>query len=195
MYYFLIPLLIGFCSNLASTLTYKYSEKWGSRTGTFVTILLRDIFGIPVWAMGFLFAIKDSGDLLFNQTTILRIIGWVVVIGGGLIVIIALSSIRKKAAAPTTGDNLVQTGLYSIVRHPIHCGTFLEFAGLFILWPAITVGVASIIGTLWLILQSGFEEIDLQKRIPGYAEYKKGTPAFFPVRWPKKKPDKSDRTL
>lgn len=182
MFYFLIPLMTGFSSNLASAFTFKYSEKWGRQTGTFITILLRDIFGIPLWAAGFLMAIRESERLMFRESVFTQIAGWAVITAGGLIIIIALAAIRRKAAAPATGDTLVKTGLYSFVRHPIHCGTFLEFAGLFILWPSVTVGIASLIGTIWLILQSKLEERDLEKRIPGYSEYKISTPGFLPLR-------------
>ena len=181
MFYFLIPLLIGFCLNLASAFTFYYTEKWGKQTGTFITILLRDIFGIPLWAIGFLFAIRESEELLFARTLFTGISGWVILSAGGLIILIALISIRKKAAAPATGDSLVNSGLYSYIRHPIHAGTFLEFAGLFILWPSLAVGIASLTGTVWILFQSRFEEMDLQKRIPGYSEYMHNTPPFFPA--------------
>jgi protein-S-isoprenylcysteine O-methyltransferase Ste14 len=85
-----------------------------------------------------------------------------------------------KAAAPSTGDNLVNKGIYSMVRHPIHSGTFLEFAGLFILWPSLQVGIASAVGVLWILLQSGFEEKDLIKRMPEYSDYMKQVPRFLP---------------
>lgn len=186
MFYFLIPLLIGFSSNLASAFTYNYSLRWGKNAGTFITILLRDIFGIPLWAIGFVLAIGEGDNLFFRDTLLTSITGWGLISIGGIVIITALFTIRRKAAAPSTGDTLVYTGLYSFVRHPIHSGTFLEFAGLFILWPSATVGIAFIIGTLWIYLQSIFEERDLQKRIDGYSDYMKITPPFFPLRLLKK---------
>lgn len=186
MYYFLIPLILGFCSNLASAFTFRYSERWGSRKGTFITILLRDVFGIPLWAIGFLLAIKEGERLIFDPSGLLETIGWIFLISGGIVILAALFTIRRNAAAPATGDKLVKTGLYSVVRHPIHCGTFLEFAGLFLLWPSLTVGIASLTGTVWIYFQSKFEEMDLQKRIPGYSDYKKSTPAFLPKKYSKK---------
>lgn len=188
MFYFLIPLLTGFASNLASAFTFYYSEKWGRQTGTFITILLRDIFGIPLWAAGFLLAIRGSEGLLYNETIFNRIVGWGILLAGGAIILFALATIRKKAAAPATGDKLVQTGLYSIIRHPIHSGTFLEFAGLFILWPSLTVGIASLTGTIWIYFQSKFEEMDLKRRIPGYSDYMESVPGFFPSLVFKKNP-------
>jgi protein-S-isoprenylcysteine O-methyltransferase Ste14 len=180
MYWFLIPLVLGFASNLASALTTTYSVKWGKTGGTFVTILLRDIFGIPVWAIGFVMAISESTHMLYEVTLILKIIGWLIIVTGGVIIIVALVSIRTKAAAPSTHDSLVKDGIYSRVRHPIHSGTFLEFIGLFILWPSLQVGIACALGIIWILLQSGFEEKDLIKRIPEYKEYKSKVPAFVP---------------
>lgn len=158
MYYWLILLIIGFGSNLASAYTTTYSEKWGEKTGTFITILLRDVFGIPVWAVGFVLAIKESAGVLYRPSLLSQVSGWFIITAGAIIIIIALISIRSKAAAPSTSDGLIKSGLYSVVRHPIHCGTIMEFAGLFILWPTAKVGIAVIIGFLWIYLQSSLEE-------------------------------------
>jgi len=180
MFGFLIPLIAGFTSNLASAFTGIYSERWGNKTGTFITILLRDIFGIPLWAYGYVLAIQADSLLLFPSSLLSIIAGWLTVACGGIIIIIAILSIRMKAAAPSAGDTLVNKGIYSLVRHPIHCGTFLEFAGLLILWPTINVAIAFLAGTVWIYFQSWFEERDLLKRIPGYADYMKSVNRFIP---------------
>ncbi len=46
MYWFLILLIQGFISNLASAFTTSFSEKWGKKTSTFLTVILSDINGI-----------------------------------------------------------------------------------------------------------------------------------------------------
>src|SRR4030043_229723 len=97
-----------------------------------------------------------------------------------------LVSIRSKAAAPSTEDTLVNKGIYSMIRHPIHSGTFLEFAGILILWPSLQVSIACAVGVLWIILQSRFEEKDLIKRIPEYRDYMNQVPRFFPSLMKKK---------
>ncbi len=180
MYWFLIPLVLGFASNLASAFTAEYSRRWGKTNGSLITIILRDITGIPVWAIGFVLAISESSQLFYRVTDIHRIAGWAFISVGGIIIIIALMSIRRKAAAPSTSDTLVSRGIYSLIRHPIHSGTLLEFAGLFIIWPSLQVCIACIIGIIWIFLQSRFEESDLLKRIPGYKEYREKVPAFLP---------------
>jgi protein-S-isoprenylcysteine O-methyltransferase Ste14 len=180
MYWFLIFLIPGFISNLASAFTTTYSEKWGKKTGTLITVILRDVTGIPLWAVGFVAAIRESSDFLYRISLPVQIIGWTVIAAGAVIITIALVSIRTKAAAPSTGDTLVNKGVYSMVRHPIHSGTFLEFAGIFILRPSLQVGIACAAGVLWIILQSRFEEKDLMKRIPEYSDYMKQVPRFLP---------------
>ena len=180
MYFFLVPLILGFVSNIASAFTTTYSEKWGKQTGTFVTIILRDIFGIPVWAIGYVLAIREPSSVLYKSVLAVQIAGWLIILLGCVIIILALVNLRLKAAAPSTKDSLVSKGIYSKVRHPIHVGTSLEFVGLFILWPTFKVGIAVILGFIWIYLQSGFEEKDLIRRIPEYKEYMKTIPGFIP---------------
>jgi len=190
MYFFLIPLVVGFAFNLASAFTAKYSRKWGGKTGTFVTVILRDVFGIPVWATGFVLAIAESSPLLYQASFLTTILGWTIITAGAFIIIISLVSIRLKAAAPSAGDKLVRSGIYSLVRHPLHCGTFFEFAGLFILWPSLQVGIAVLLGVIWISFQSRFEEKDLTERIPEYKKYMEDVPRFIPDFRQQEMPDK-----
>jgi protein-S-isoprenylcysteine O-methyltransferase Ste14 len=99
---------------------------------------------------------------------------------GALIICVALFSIRASAAAPSTGDALVERGVYAWVRHPIHAGTLLEFTGLFFIRPTLAVTLACGLGIVWVLLQTRFEERDLLQRIPEYADYMKRVPAYFP---------------
>jgi len=180
MYNFIIVLILGFGCNLASAFTSFYSDRMGKQAGTFITILLRDIFGIPVWAAGFLIAIKESNELIIQKTMAIELPGWIVTGAGALIIITALVGIRFKAAAPSTSDRLVNKGIYSFVRHPIHSGTFLEFIGLFLLWPSFNLMIATLMGMVWIIIQSKLEERDLVKRMPEYRDYMQKVPAFLP---------------
>jgi protein-S-isoprenylcysteine O-methyltransferase Ste14 len=182
MYLFLIPLLAGFVSNLASAFTTTYSDKWGIKTGTFVTIILRDVLGIPVWAFGFVMAIREPSVFLYNSSLLSQVAGWLIISAGCVIIVYALISLKIKAAAPSTKDKLINTGIYSRVRHPIHIGTAMEFAGLLILWPSLKVAIALIFGLVWIILQSRFEEQDLVKRMPEYRDYMSKVPGFFPTK-------------
>jgi protein-S-isoprenylcysteine O-methyltransferase Ste14 len=180
MYLFLLPLIFGFASNLASAFTATYSEWWGKKVGTFITILLRDILGIPVWATGFGLAIKAPLSTLDHSSLFTLIVGCFLIIAGCVLITVALISLRLKAAAPSMGDKLIKTGIYSVIRHPIHSGTALEFAGILILWPTLTVGISVVIGCFWIYFQTRLEEKDLIRRIPDYKNYILDVPGFIP---------------
>jgi protein-S-isoprenylcysteine O-methyltransferase Ste14 len=69
------------------------------------------------------------------------------------------------------GHHVVDTGPYSIVRHPGYVGAVLLFAGLALSlgswWALIPAGVA----TLLLVLRTHWEDRTLNAELPGYADY------------------------
>jgi len=180
MFLFLIPLVSGFFFNLASAFTAAFTRRWGGRAGSTISIILRDVLGIPLWGLGFLLAARAASAPIFETGLATQITGWLLIAAGALLIIVALSAIRARALAPSTGDPLIQQGIYAHLRHPIHAGTLLEFAGLFLLGPSLTVAIACLAGAGWLLIQSRFEEIDLIQRMPGYPEYMRRVPRFIP---------------
>jgi len=180
MFYFLIPLLVGFGFNLASAFTSFYSRRWGKRRGQLVTILFRDVLGIPVWVLGLGLAMRTPSPALFASNSMTQISGWLLLLIGGLIILAALFTIRLLAAAPTNQDKLVKIGLYASVRHPIHTGTFFEFVGLFLIAPSLNMAAACMIGCIWILIQTRMEEVDLLQRMPEYRQYMQSVPRFWP---------------
>jgi protein-S-isoprenylcysteine O-methyltransferase Ste14 len=180
MFFFLIPLVLGFTFNLLSAFTAAFSRKWGDRLGSNMTVLFRDILGIPVWAIGFCLAALAPAPNLFERRLGVEIAGWFLIAAGGLIIVVALITIRLRSLAPSTGDALARSGIYARVRHPIHSGTFLEFLGLFIVRPSATIGVACALGIVWVLIQTMCEERDLLQRMPEYRQYMNRVPRFIP---------------
>jgi protein-S-isoprenylcysteine O-methyltransferase Ste14 len=180
MFLFLIPLLVGFVFNSLSAFTAEFSRRFGDRVGSLLTILLRDVLGIPVWAAGFFLAAWTSSPFLFKPAPGVKAAGWILIAAGGLIILAALVTIRLRSMAPSTRDSLAQSGIYDRVRHPIHSGTFLEFLGVFLVRPSVTVGLACALGVIWVLIQTMCEERDLLQRIPEYREYMDRVPRFFP---------------
>lgn len=180
MHLFLIPLLLGFTFNAASALTTAFSRRWGEKKGSLVTAVLRNILGIPVWAIGFFMAVRAPSPGLFTKTEVTEVAGLILVAAGGVIILMALSAIRGRAAAPSTQDQLIRAGLYAHVRHPIHSGTLLEFAGVLLLRPTRAVAIACALGVVWVLVQTGLEEYDLRERLPDYRDYMDQVPRFLP---------------
>lgn len=180
LYLLIILLIIGFVCDTASAFTSAFSKRWGKSRGSFITLILRNILGIPVWALGFLLAVRMHAKLFYEPALIVKIFGWLMIAVGGAIILMALISIPIRAAAPAVGDHLVQTGLYNRVRHPIHSGTLLEFAGIIVLIPKPAVAIACGLGVVWVMIQTMCEEHDLLQRMPEYREYMKQVPRFLP---------------
>ncbi len=180
MYFFLVPLTIGFICNFASAFTNAYSTKWGERTGSIVTVLLRDVLGIPVWGLGFALAAISESPQLFYPGIAVTVLGWILIAAGAAVIVAALWTIQMRAAAPTARDALAETGIYARIRHPIHTGTILEFLGILLFRPSAALALACAMGLVWVLLQTRYEEWDLLRRIPGYRGYMDRVPRFIP---------------
>ncbi len=81
---------------------------------------------------------------------------------------------------PKDGAELVTTGVYRFVRHPIYTGVLLAALGLVLLGAS----AGHIVGwiTLFVVLsiKASGEEAMLAKRHPGYEAYKKSTGRLIP---------------
>ncbi len=180
MYLFLVPLLAGFGFDLASAFTTAYSHRWGPRAGQLISILLRDLLGIPTWFLGLILALWQEGKLFWAAGPAPEVLAWILLLGGCVPMVFGLWALRTPAALPSTRDVLVAHGIYAHIRHPIYCGMLLEFVGLILISPKLTTLVACTLGLAWVIAQARLEEIDLVQRIPGYAEYMQRVPRFLP---------------
>jgi protein-S-isoprenylcysteine O-methyltransferase Ste14 len=180
MGWFVIPLLIGFAFNSLSAFTAFYSNRLGIRAGRRVCFILRNILGIPLWAIGYALAILTKAAYIFVPTILSGSLAWLLILAGVILIIVGLLSLRWRAVIPSVNDTLIVTGLYAHIRHPLYSGMLLELAGLFFWCPTLPVFVACMIGVLWVFLQTRLEEWDLVQRLPAYQEYMQRVPRFLP---------------
>lgn len=81
---------------------------------------------------------------------------------------------------PKEDGELIVSGLYSFVRHPIYTGLLVLGLGVVLdagYWPQILILVMLFIQ---LHIKANFEEYLLKQKYPGYAAYAAKTPRFFP---------------
>ncbi|GAB4456904.1 MAG: hypothetical protein OHK0041_21850 [Anaerolineales bacterium] len=84
------------------------------------------------------------------------------------------------------GHQVIDTGPYKLMRHPVITSFFGIAAGLFLINPALTT-LAALLYTLWDFTRAARQEEDLLSRtLPGYAGYARRTPRFLP-RLPRKR--------
>jgi protein-S-isoprenylcysteine O-methyltransferase Ste14 len=176
----LIVLLLGFALDSASAFTSAFSRRWGARRGQWVTFVLRDVLGIPLWVVGLGLAVRSPSPVIFTTPAPVEALGWVLLAAGCGVQLLALVSIRGRAAKPSMADALADSGIYGHIRHPIYAGLILEFVALILVRPRRTVALACALGVLWSLLQARLEEVDLLQRMPAYREYLARVPAFMP---------------
>ncbi|HSD79563.1 MAG TPA: isoprenylcysteine carboxylmethyltransferase family protein [Solirubrobacteraceae bacterium] len=81
--------------------------------------------------------------------------------------------------APRGGQELVTTGAFGLVRHPMYGGGILIGLGWAILF-ATVIGLAlAAVLAIFLALKAHREEVWLRQRLPGYEAYRERTPRML----------------
>jgi protein-S-isoprenylcysteine O-methyltransferase Ste14 len=124
------------------------------------------------------------GPAWTNGIRVATSIGGALLIAGGLA--LAVRGIRDLREAltplpyPRADADLVETGVYARVRHPIYGGLVVAAAG----WGLLTASPAALAGTALLLgffeLKSRREEAWLEDRFAGYAAYRARTRRLIP---------------
>jgi protein-S-isoprenylcysteine O-methyltransferase Ste14 len=116
--------------------------------------------------------------------TIVSVVGAVLMVVGGAFAILGVRSLGKGLTAlphPRAGSELVSSGVYRIVRHPIYGGLVMGALGYGLVMHAL---VTAIVGSLVLLvffrLKSAREEVWLEQRYPGYPAYRAKTRRMLP---------------
>lgn len=180
MYWFLIPMGVGFACNWASAFTRFFCKIWGERWGQRAGFSLRNILGIPLWVVGLVMACRLPAAFIFTPGLALAALSWLLLLLGTVSMLLGLQRLGLRAYRPTTRDTLVSGGIFRYIRHPIYSGLLVDFIALALQRPTKPAILACALGWLYAHVQARLEEIDLRQRIPGYGAYMKTVPRFFP---------------
>ena len=112
-----------------------------------------------------------------------RVAGLTLLVAGMILATRGLVDLRDALTPlphPRTGAELVDTGSYSLVRHPIYGGLVLAAAGYALVAgsPLALAGAVVLLG--FFRLKSGREEAWLRERYPAYEAYAAGTRRMIP---------------
>lgn len=149
----------------------------GPRGEGWVVIQLVLLAGIA--AAGWWLGPDWSGPLRFGA----MFVGIMALAGGAILVVKGLVDLGRALTPlphPRDDAELVETGVYSLARHPIYGGLILGGFG----WSLVQASLAGVAGSALLLaffaLKSSREEVWLMERFPGYAEYRTRTRRFIP---------------
>ncbi len=128
-YLFLFPLIAGFIFAGASAFTAAYSRRFGERGGTIITAILRNLLGIPLLTVGYVWAWLMPSQWIFTPNTFLISLGWIFIIAGSVPLVVGHIYVGMRSHLPSVRDTLVHHGLYAYIRHPIYAGGLLMLPG------------------------------------------------------------------
>jgi protein-S-isoprenylcysteine O-methyltransferase Ste14 len=143
-------------------------------------VLIQGMLLVVVAAAGWSLGPDWSGPL-----RLAALVG-IVLIAGGLVLafrgVVDLDGALTPLPRPRDGAELVETGAYAFVRHPIYSGLILAAFGWAIVQASIVTVALAVVLAAFLRVKSAREEAWLEQRFPAYAAYRARTPRLIP--WP-----------
>jgi len=146
-------------------------------------IKIKDFVYVGIQLMLFTIYFFEFNSLKFELPKFIQIILLPFIVSGIAIIIISVFQLNKNLSpfpSPKENSELITSGLFSRIRHPIYSGILL-FAFSFALFQ--NSGFKILISFFLLILfsfKTGYEEKQLNIRFPEYKNYKSKTGRFFP---------------
>jgi protein-S-isoprenylcysteine O-methyltransferase Ste14 len=146
------------------------------------------VLAIAQSALLFAFAVVVllwPGAPLFRVAPVVRYAATAMCVAGVALMLSAFGPLRHAIQiepAPRTGADLVTTGVYAWLRHPIYTGILIAVLGLFLRTPSIHVACAAAGVMMLLIIKTRVEERLLSARYPEYDAYRKRTFGLVPLR-------------
>jgi protein-S-isoprenylcysteine O-methyltransferase Ste14 len=160
---------------LAATTMKRGRSRWGRFAGVRVVLI---VLIIVLFRLG---VVKDHDYLTTNPW--LEGVGFAIFLLGLALAVWARVYIGRNWGMPMTEKaepELVKTGPYSRVRHPIYSGMLIAFIGTAIALGVLWFIVAAILGG-YFIYSAFMEERYLTKEFPdAYPEYKRSTKMLIP---------------
>lgn len=136
-----------------------------------------------------LFALLAGALFLLPAGQVLwaRLLGFLVLaLGLGVVILSVLThtwvnrNIVNISPEPNARNQLVRSGIYGLIRHPIYSGVMLAALGAALTHGHIVgIGIALVL-CAFFTYKSTFEERWLSQVYPDYAEYQKHTGRFWP---------------
>ena len=133
----------------------------------------------------FVFAIEEHTLLCDTRITILSWIGLLVYLLAAIIVVVARINLGKQGTGTLVvreSHELVTTGLYKYLQHPMYLGTLLGVIGFALVTQSIFVSLVTFVLYLWIFKERiKYEEVLLEKEFgEKYLKYKASSYRLIP---------------
>lgn len=165
-----------------------YAELWQSSKilpefFKLMKLALKDYLFVGVQFLLFGFYLLKVNTIAIQIPYFILMTGLIVSISGLLILLLALLQLNNNLSpfpTPKSSAELIQTGLYKFIRHPIYTGIIFLLFGYGIYCSSLFKIVISILLLILFYFKSSYEEKLLQSKYSNYSEFKKTRGRFFP---------------
>ncbi len=144
---------------------------------------IKDFVFVGVQFLLFVAYVFDVGFWKFDIPRPIEIGFLITAVVGALVILLALIQLNTSLSpfpSPKTNAELIRSGVYKYVRHPIYCGILiLLFSYGLYTTSSYKLGIALILYALFYF-KSAYEEERLEEAFTEYKSYKKNTGRFFP---------------
>jgi protein-S-isoprenylcysteine O-methyltransferase Ste14 len=136
-----------------------------------------------------LFGVLAVALLVFptDQYPLPRIIGLALIVVGFVVIALAIRefALRNRTLpnvtpTPTAHVDLVQTGIYAHIRHPIYAGVLFGALGVALAHGHVVVMVVALVIIVFFTFKSRYEETLLTAIYPQYPAYRSRSGRFLP---------------
>jgi protein-S-isoprenylcysteine O-methyltransferase Ste14 len=142
-------------------------------------VLIQGVLLVLVAAAGWSLGPDWTGPVRFAG----MVVGIALIVSGFVLVARGVADLgRAMTPLPRPKDNaeLVQTGAYALVRHPVYGGLILAAFGWALLKASLVAIALAAVLAVFFRLKSAREERWLEQRYPDYAAYRARTRRFIP---------------
>lgn len=108
------------------------------------------------------------------------LIGMYIAVAGLVVALVAISDMRRSFSILVQVRDIITSGLYRYVRHPIYCGHIITMLGFALLDPRIYSILFVVIGIGLTFSRASLEEKKLCQFSEEYRRYKQNTPFIVP---------------
>jgi protein-S-isoprenylcysteine O-methyltransferase Ste14 len=122
----------------------------------------------------------DPSWLTVNAVLQLRAAGVLSWLVGAVLVLTGVWTLRRAFSIEPQARRLVTTGPYRYARHPIYALYFLQYAGLWLIFPTAALACVLAVWAGLMFARMHFEECVLMAAFPEYAAYQERVGRFAP---------------